>query len=136
MTTNEIDRVLHEAIIANNAYPSPLNYMGFPKSVCTSVSNIIAHGIPDEYVLHMEPWDILRMWTRQRMGMLTFFVFPFMSSFFCRRPLKDGDIINIDITVTLDYIAETLLRPDVVIQLCPKKKCCYADSFPCFIGVP
>jgi len=47
VSTDEIDRILHEAIIANGAYPSPLNYMGFPKSVCTSVSNVIAHGIPD-----------------------------------------------------------------------------------------
>ncbi|KAF9949180.1 Methionine aminopeptidase 1D, chloroplastic/mitochondrial, partial [Modicella reniformis] len=37
--TDELDRILREAIVANNAYPSPLNYMGFPKSICTSVSN-------------------------------------------------------------------------------------------------
>lgn len=48
VTTEHIDKVLHDAIISRNAYPSPLNYMGFPKSVCTSVNNVIAHGIPDE----------------------------------------------------------------------------------------
>ncbi|KAG0290531.1 Methionine aminopeptidase 1D, chloroplastic/mitochondrial [Linnemannia gamsii] len=59
VSTNEIDRILHEAIIANNAYPSPLNYMGFPKSVCTSVSNVIAHGIPDNRCL--EDGDIINI---------------------------------------------------------------------------
>lgn len=66
VTTNHIDQVLHEAIVAKGAYPSPLNYMGFPKSVCTSINNIIAHGIPDD------------------------------------RPLQDGDIINVDVTVYLN----------------------------------
>jgi methionyl aminopeptidase len=47
-------------------YPSPLNYRGFPKSVCTSVNNVVCHGIPDD------------------------------------RPLEDGDIINVDVTVYLD----------------------------------
>ncbi|KAL7319546.1 hypothetical protein PS15m_002678 [Mucor circinelloides] len=66
ITTNHIDKMIHEAIVANNAYPSPLNYMGFPKSVCTSINNIIAHGIPDD------------------------------------RPLEEGDIINVDVTVYVD----------------------------------
>lgn len=47
MTTDAIDEALHSAIIAKGAYPSPLNYSGFPKSICTSVNNVIAHGIPD-----------------------------------------------------------------------------------------
>jgi len=47
VTTDEIDRVVHEAIIERNAYPSPLNYRGFPKSCCTSVNEVICHGIPD-----------------------------------------------------------------------------------------
>jgi len=47
VTTDEIDRVVHEATIARNAYPSPLNYREFPKSCCTSVNEIICHGIPD-----------------------------------------------------------------------------------------
>jgi methionyl aminopeptidase len=47
MTTDEIDRIVHEATIARNMYPSPLNYYNFPKSVCTSINEIICHGIPD-----------------------------------------------------------------------------------------
>lgn len=63
ITTDQIDDFLHNKIISKNAYPSPLRYCGFPKSVCTSVNNVACHGIPDS------------------------------------RPLADGDIINIDITV-------------------------------------
>ncbi|KAI0034364.1 methionyl aminopeptidase [Vararia minispora EC-137] len=66
VTTDEIDAQVHRFIVSHGAYPSPLNYKGFPKSCCTSVNNVIVHGIPDQ------------------------------------RVLKDGDIINIDITVYLD----------------------------------
>ncbi|KAF8138988.1 methionyl aminopeptidase, partial [Boletus edulis] len=66
VTTNTIDAAIHEFIVARGAYPSPLLYSGFPRSCCTSVNNVAAHGIPDD------------------------------------RPLQDGDIINIDITVYLD----------------------------------
>ncbi|KAF9474342.1 methionyl aminopeptidase [Pholiota conissans] len=62
-TTNSIDLAIHDFIIAHSAYPSPLKYQGFPRSCCTSINNIIAHGIPDE------------------------------------RPLHDGDILNIDVTL-------------------------------------
>ncbi|EUD67412.1 methionyl aminopeptidase [Plasmodium inui San Antonio 1] len=65
VTTDEIDRKVHNFIIEHNAYPSPLNYYEFPKSCCTSVNEIVCHGIPD------------------------------------LRPLQNGDIINIDITVFL-----------------------------------
>lgn len=47
ITTDELDRIGHEACVARGAYPSPLNYRGFPKSLCTSVNEIICHGIPD-----------------------------------------------------------------------------------------
>ena len=47
VTTDELDRIGHEACIRHGAYPSPLNYRGFPKSLCTSVNEIICHGIPD-----------------------------------------------------------------------------------------
>lgn len=63
VTTDEIDRIVHEACIERDSYPSPLNYRGFPKSCCTSVNEVICHGIPDQ------------------------------------RPLEDGDILNIDITL-------------------------------------
>ncbi|KAJ6819664.1 methionine aminopeptidase 1B, chloroplastic [Iris pallida] len=47
ITTNEIDKAVHEMIINAGAYPSPLGYGGFPKSVCTSVNECMCHGIPD-----------------------------------------------------------------------------------------
>ena len=51
VTTDEIDRISHEAHIARGVYPSPLGYRGFPKSVCTSVNEVICHGIPDDRAL-------------------------------------------------------------------------------------
>lgn len=66
VTTEEIDKICHDYIIAHNAYPAPLNYHGFPKSVCTSLNHVVCHGIPNE------------------------------------KPLKDGDILNLDVTVKLD----------------------------------
>jgi len=62
MTTDEINTLVHEYTLAHNAIPSPLNYHGFPKSVCTSVNEVVCHGIPGAQVL------------------------------------KDGDIINVDVT--------------------------------------
>ncbi|XP_020619380.1 methionine aminopeptidase 1-like [Orbicella faveolata] len=63
ITTDELDRIVHEACLERNCYPSPLNYHGFPKSCCTSVNEVICHGIPD------------------------------------LRPLENGDLLNIDITI-------------------------------------
>jgi methionyl aminopeptidase len=68
VTTDHLDAVGHRATIERGAYPSPLNYRHYPKSLCTSVNEIICHGIPDD------------------------------------RPLEDGDIVNIDITVYLDGV--------------------------------
>lgn len=51
ITTDEIDEIVHNACIERNSYPSPLNYNQFPKSVCTSVNEVICHGIPDKRVL-------------------------------------------------------------------------------------
>lgn len=48
ITTDEIDEFVHKAAIEANAYPSPLRYLGYPKSVCTSVNNVACHGIPDD----------------------------------------------------------------------------------------
>ncbi|MCO5580083.1 hypothetical protein L7F22_033949 [Adiantum nelumboides] len=63
VTTDEIDKVVFEEAIKRDCYPSPLGYHGYPKSVCTSVNEVICHGIPDQ------------------------------------RPLQDGDIINLDVTL-------------------------------------
>ena len=51
VTTDELDRIAHEFIIENGAYPSALLYRGFPKSICTSINEVICHGIPDNTVL-------------------------------------------------------------------------------------
>lgn len=59
ITTDEIDQAVHQMIIDNGAYPSPLGYGGFPKSVCTSVNECICHGIPDSRVL--EDGDIINI---------------------------------------------------------------------------
>jgi methionyl aminopeptidase len=48
VTTDEIDAVAHDAYVAEGGYPSPLGYRGFPKSICTSVNEVVAHGIPDD----------------------------------------------------------------------------------------
>lgn len=53
VTTDEIDRVVHEACIERDCYPSPLNYYNFPKSCCTSVNEVICHGIPDNRPLEV-----------------------------------------------------------------------------------
>ncbi len=66
VTTDVLDAVAHEETIRLGGYPSPLNYRGYPKSLCTSVNEVICHGIPDD------------------------------------RPLEDGDIVNLDVTVYLD----------------------------------
>ncbi|XP_016095366.1 methionine aminopeptidase 1D, mitochondrial-like [Sinocyclocheilus grahami] len=50
MSTDEIDFIVHQEAIRHNAYPSPLHYGGFPKSVCTSVNNVVCHGIPDSKI--------------------------------------------------------------------------------------
>ena len=47
VTTDEIDRVVHDYTIEHGAYPAPLHYFDFPKSVCTSVNEVVCHGIPD-----------------------------------------------------------------------------------------
>ncbi|QRN98230.1 type I methionyl aminopeptidase [Archangium violaceum] len=68
ITTDELDAITHEEYIKRGGYPSTLNYYNFPKSLCTSVNEVICHGIPDN------------------------------------RPLEDGDIINLDVTIFLDGV--------------------------------
>jgi len=59
ITTDQIDKIVHEETIKRGAYPSPLNYHGYPKSCCTSINEIICHGIPDSRPL--ENSDILNI---------------------------------------------------------------------------
>jgi methionyl aminopeptidase len=51
ITTEELDIIGHEFLLANDAYPSTLGYRGYPKSICSSVNEVICHGIPDDTVL-------------------------------------------------------------------------------------
>ena len=72
ITTNDINRWVHDYTIQHGAIPAPLNYNGFPKSVCTSLNEVICHGIPSD------------------------------------RLLKNGDIINVDVTCNLNgYYGDT-----------------------------
>ena len=59
VTTDELDRVGHEFLCDHGAYPSTLGYKGFPKSLCTSVNEVICHGIPDSRVI--EDGDIVNI---------------------------------------------------------------------------
>lgn len=54
MSTAEIDRLVYDYTVAHGAIPAPLDYEGFPKSVCTSVNEVVCHGIPDEKVILRE----------------------------------------------------------------------------------
>jgi len=67
VTTNELNQLCHDFIIdVQGGIPAPLNYHGFPKSICTSLNHVVCHGIPND------------------------------------KPLKDGDVLNVDITVIKD----------------------------------
>jgi methionyl aminopeptidase len=59
ISTNELDVIVHDFLISNGAYPSTLGYRGFPKSCCTSVNEIICHGIPDD--LEIQDGDIVNI---------------------------------------------------------------------------
>jgi methionyl aminopeptidase len=67
VTTDQLNSICHDYIVnVQQAIPAPLNYKGFPKSICTSINHVVCHGIPNE------------------------------------KPLKDGDLLNIDVTVIKD----------------------------------
>jgi methionyl aminopeptidase len=59
VTTDELDRIGHEFLVDHGAYPSTLGYRGFPKSLCTSVNEVVCHGIPDSRVV--EDGDIVNI---------------------------------------------------------------------------
>ena len=59
VTTEELDRIGHEFLLRHDAYPSTLGYRGYPKSICSSVNEVICHGIPDDTVL--ENGDIVNI---------------------------------------------------------------------------
>lgn len=84
--TNELDQIAHKLTLSLGATPAPLNYKGFPKSICTSVNHCICHGVPDSYTL------------------------------------KDGDIINIDITCIKNEFHGDTSRTFYVGHVSPKAK--------------
>jgi methionyl aminopeptidase len=59
VTTGTLDRLCHEFIVAHGAVPAPLNYRGYPKSICTSINHVVCHGIPGERKL--ESGDVLNI---------------------------------------------------------------------------
>ncbi|MDA8579438.1 type I methionyl aminopeptidase [Pontimonas sp.] len=59
VTTNELDRIAHDYVTSHGAYPSTLGYRGYPKSCCTSLNEVICHGIPDDTVV--EEGDIVNI---------------------------------------------------------------------------
>lgn len=60
MSTAEIDQLVYDYTAAHGGIPAPLNYCGFPKSVCTSINNVVCHGIPDEHEI-LEEGDIINV---------------------------------------------------------------------------
>ena len=85
MSTAEIDRLVYDFTVQHGGIPAPLNYEGFPKSVCTSVNNVICHGIPNEQEI-----------------------------------LKDGDIINVDVSTILDGYYSDASRMFAIGSLSPR----------------
>ena len=59
VSTGALDRLCHDFILAHGAVPAPLNYRGFPKSICTSINHVVCHGIPGER--RLEPGDVLNI---------------------------------------------------------------------------
>ncbi|WP_341764607.1 type I methionyl aminopeptidase [Candidatus Tisiphia endosymbiont of Beris chalybata] len=91
VTTNYLNDLCHKFIISNNAVPAPLNYNGYPKSICTSVNHVVCHGIPSDKIL------------------------------------KNGDIINVDVTVIVNgwhgdtsrmyYVGDASIKAKRLIQV-------------------
>lgn len=87
MSTAEIDRLVYDYTVGHGAIPAPLNYEGFPKSVCTSINEVVCHGIPSE-----------------------------------KEILREGDIINVDVSTILDGYYSDASRMFVIGQTTPEKE--------------
>ncbi|EOD20396.1 hypothetical protein EMIHUDRAFT_65379 [Emiliania huxleyi CCMP1516] len=96
VTTEAIDALVHEAAVSRGAYPSPLNYHGFPKSCCTSVNEagVICHGIPDSSKLRD---GAARPTPRRHLSRSSSAAPPPLERL-CTASAPPGDIVNIDIT--------------------------------------
>ncbi len=91
VSTEELDQICHKYILERGAYSAPLNYHGYPKSICTSINHIVCHGIPSD---------------KDEVDQNGFAYKPAI--------LKDGDLVNIDITVIVpnDPNADLSVRPE------------------------
>ncbi len=87
MSTEDIDKLVYDYTTAHGAIPAPLNYEGFPKSVCTSINEVVCHGIPNS-----------------------------------RTILKEGDIINVDVSTILDGYYSDASRMFCIGEVSPEKK--------------
>lgn len=87
MSTAQIDKLVYEYTTDHGAIPAPLNYEGFPKSVCTSINEVVCHGIPSE-----------------------------------KEILRDGDIINVDVSTILDGYYSDASRMFMIGNVSPEKR--------------
>ena len=87
MTTAAIDKLVYDYTMDHGAIPAPLNYEGFPKSVCTSINEVVCHGIPSEHEI-----------------------------------LRDGDIINVDVSTILDGYYSDASRMFMIGNVSPEKR--------------
>lgn len=87
MSTADVDKLVYDYTVSHGAVPAPLNYEGFPKSVCTSVNEVVCHGIPD-----------------------------------AREILKEGDIINVDVSTILDGYYSDASRMFMIGEVSPEKR--------------
>ena len=87
VSTAEIDRAVYDYTTSHGAIPAPLNYEGFPKSVCTSVNDVVCHGIPSE-----------------------------------REILRDGDIVNVDVSTILDGYYSDASRMFLIGNVSPERR--------------
>lgn len=87
MSTAEIDAMVYDYTVSHGAIPAPLNFEGFPKSVCTSINEVVCHGIPSE-----------------------------------KEILKDGDIINVDVSTILDGYYSDASRMYMIGNVSPEKE--------------
>lgn len=96
VSTEKLNQICHEFIMDNGAYPSPLDYHGFPKSICTSLNEVICHGIPTE-----------------------------------KDVLKDGDILNIDVTTYLNKFHGDTNKTFFVGEVSPELKKLVKVTYEC-----
>lgn len=101
VSTNDLDQICHEYMVNElKVIPAPLNYRGFPKSICTSVNHVVCHGIPND------------------------------------RKLKDGDIVNVDITVIYEgYHGDTSMMFLVGNPSIQKRRICEISRECLLIGI-